>query len=532
MGGVRGAMARRADEVYESLPAGQQEVARRVALELVRPGRGTEDTRRRAPFALLGESARPVVDRLARERLVVTDRDPATGEETVEVAHEALIRHWGRLRGWVQEDREFLVWKQKLALSREEWERSGHHVGLLLPGPKQVEADGWLAARPAQIDEAARRFIRLGQRRIQKRRAELEREFAYAIESPRDGLEALIAMVRQFEGVRPDAITEDILLAAASMFASEIHRFRPEEVLDAVEAVYAHFVGQRDVFGAIAYRLADIARHPELRARAVSLSEKVRQAFIESIRIPPPGDDEDARINPRVRLPGGCFHMGSPRVDRSSNQWTERLLRLVGIGGQKAKAHRREAPQHLVTVSPFKMQARVVTNGEYRRFDPEHDPDEPAFLPVVRVSWYEALAYSVWLGGSLPTEAQWEFAARGREGRTYPWGEQRLTTARANYRSGRLAPVGSYPLGATPEGIQDMAGNVWEWCFDRYGPYTWREMTDPIGPEHGSSRVLRGGSYSYPARGLRAAFRSCRLPEHQRDYVGFRVAWWPLEGQA
>jgi formylglycine-generating enzyme required for sulfatase activity len=161
-----------------------------------------------------------------------------------------------------------------------------------------------------------------------------------------------------------------------------------------------------------------------------------------------------------------------------------------------------------------------VTNGEYRRFDPKHDPAAPDDHPVVHVSWYDAMAFAAWVGGTLPTEAQWEFAARGPSGRTYPWGDERPTRARANFDYGgsgagralATAPVGSFPEGATPEKIHDLAGNVWEWCHDGVP----------------NARFLKGGSFFNGERYLAASARNLLHPEGSESVVGFRVAW-PVE---
>jgi len=215
--------------------------------------------------------------------------------------------------------------------------------------------------------------------------------------------------------------------------------------------------------------------------------------------------------------------------------------------GYDPEAIARESPVHRVTVSSFRLSRFPVTNAQYAAFvgdtgkeAPGHwregeIPDGKEDHPVAQVSWQDAVAFCRWLserlpedGASevrLPTEAEWEFAACGEEGRRFPWGDADPDPDLANYGSnvGDTTPVGSYPEGATPEGVEDLAGNVWEWCQDRSGRYRDEDQTDPVGPEAGSSRVLRGGSSIDVPRLLRAAFRLGRLPVLRLESVGFRL---------
>jgi toxoflavin biosynthesis protein ToxD len=215
-----------------------------------------------------------------------------------------------------------------------------------------------------------------------------------------------------------------------------------------------------------------------------------------------------------VRVPGGTFRMGS-----STGEPDER-------------------PVHAVRLQPFQLQRTEVTQAAYarcvragacrpaRRYPGLSKPG----LPVVGVTWHDARAYCTWRGMRLPTEAEWERAARGIDGRRYPWGDK-LECKRANFGNflgagpcaahnpGRVLPPGSRPEGLSPTGAQDMAGNVWEWVEDTYSAYLRAEKAAP-----GARRVVRGGSccsyFAMPTTTNRLSF-----PPGYRDRdLGFRCA--------
>lgn len=182
-----------------------------------------------------------------------------------------------------------------------------------------------------------------------------------------------------------------------------------------------------------------------------------------------------------------------------------------------------------------------VTNAMYGKFlaanpkqakpkfwtDPRFKaPDQP----VVGVSWDDANSYCKWAGVRLPTEAEWEYAARGTDGRKYPWGNEVPDTARTtsaqSETTGKPSPAGKLPTGASPCGALDMAGNVWEWCADWYDRsyYPSAPAENPTGPKDGMERVIRGGSWFQPAFFLRTTYRNRATPDTRTSELGFRPA--------
>ena len=173
------------------------------------------------------------------------------------------------------------------------------------------------------------------------------------------------------------------------------------------------------------------------------------------------------------------------------------------------KGENDDKPAHTVHLDAYEIGKYPVTVAQYRKFctaTGREMPDAPDWAwendhPMVYVTWFDAEAYCRWAGGRLPTEAEWEKAARGTDGRTYPWGDTWDKNKCANRQLGLTSTVrvGSYPAGASPYGCMDMAGNVWEWCADWYDEdyYKTSPSGNPEGPSSGDSRVLRGGCWGY-----------------------------------
>jgi formylglycine-generating enzyme required for sulfatase activity len=240
-----------------------------------------------------------------------------------------------------------------------------------------------------------------------------------------------------------------------------------------------------------------------------------------------------------VDVPAGWFSIGSsPLRDRY--------------------AHDEEQPQHRLHLPAFRLTRVPVTAAQFAAFIGEtgyridaeakrsprckerpRGPKDYGFAegaghPVTCVSWHDAQAFCRWAGVRLPTEAEWEKAARGADGRLYPWGDESPDPKRCNYGNllGSTAPVGSFPAGASPCGALDMAGNAWEWTASLWGSLEQNNYRYPYNPADGREapdaseslmRVVRGGSFRDGGTRMRCAFRDWRYPFYHSDAIGFRV---------
>ena len=227
-------------------------------------------------------------------------------------------------------------------------------------------------------------------------------------------------------------------------------------------------------------------------------------------------------------VPSGSFEMGSAAPDAAPN----------------------EQPVTRTNISAFHLSRWPITNAQYELFDPAHRarraPGAGDLHPVVYVTHADAQRFCDWLNRRegrkyrLPTEAEWEYAARGSDGRTFPWGNRMDNCDLANFADANKklpwadrsmdcgfaesAPVGSFPRGASPFDIEDMAGNVWEWCLDGLSAYPGRERTNPRGPLDSSRQIYRGGSWKSRIGSLRTSARAANSPRYSASDVGFRIA--------
>lgn len=217
-----------------------------------------------------------------------------------------------------------------------------------------------------------------------------------------------------------------------------------------------------------------------------------------------------------IRIPAGEFSMGDPTADEDA--------RTV----------------HKVSLSGFWLARYEVTVEQYGRFlkvsgrrEPNHWTNarlNKPQQPVIGVTYEDAVEFCRWAGGRLPTEAEWEYAARGTDGRRYPWGNSPPDPMRASYHLdvgfGATKPVGAAEMGAGPFGALDQAGNVFEWCADWYAPdtYTRAARQNPQGPPSGELRVIRGGGWLSLPDAITVWAREKYPPLGRSTMIGFRVA--------
>jgi formylglycine-generating enzyme required for sulfatase activity/energy-coupling factor transporter ATP-binding protein EcfA2 len=576
IGGVSGAIAKRADQTLKGLQSDEQAAVRRIFTRLVRvaqPDEGAEDTKRRITLAEVDPVMQALVYKLADARLLVTGRDEQSGSETVEVAHEALIRGWAELKVWLNSDREFLLWRQRLRSLVANWVASKEDEGALLRGALLTEAEPWLKTRTNDLSEQEQHFITasraLADREVQEREAARQRELDLErrrAEAERQRAETQLQATQQlcrravWLGV---ALFVAVVVAGVALYfydVAEKTSLREVEARQIAEAntelakqQLARLEGLRlyqeaeqlkaagQVTEAIAaYSQADAAdatlkinlteQEKDVRRQAaillvkageelarngdlISAAEKYQAAFDLN---PPP----DTPVY--VRVPAGEFTMGSTGTEQYSDD--------------------DEKPQHQVILDEFWILRTEVTNGQYKECveakekgaangcePPSNsywDKETLARWPVTHVTWQQASQYATWKGGRLPTEAEWEKACRSTDARIYPWGDELPTNKLANFSSneGTVTDVGNYVDGQSPYGLLDMAGNVWEWTSSQFQEYPYEADDGREEPTGDAARTLRGGAFISDEDDVRCAGRNFNIvPSYRLDFVGFRV---------
>jgi formylglycine-generating enzyme len=311
-------------------------------------------------------------------------------------------------------------------------------------------------------------------------------------------------------------------LGRKQMMLSEVQQIKEQDVIEleklAGEAFEIRANDHVFALGEIV-AVADVmaCRVTELRHPVSSEEFNRPLEFARPEATPSDQQAENSEIEGMIYIPGGSFVMGSD---------------LSG--------HDDENPEHQIHLSAYFIGKFPVTNLEYREFiqstghlAPVHwrngtYPDlSKANHPVTHVAWQDACDYAEWFGARLPTEVEWERAARGDRGNEYPWGKSCFPDF-TNFASprGGTSPVDKYPRGVSEYGVWDMCGNVGEWVRDWYDAqyYTRSPESNPTGPEEGEQKVYRGGGYHANRMDIRAAARHFSIPTDHQPYIGFRIA--------
>lgn len=251
-------------------------------------------------------------------------------------------------------------------------------------------------------------------------------------------------------------------------------------------------------------------------------------------------------MNRGKSVPTGMNESDGVEVDMCTliNQGDTRMILIPAgefiVGSTLREGYNDERPPVTVDLDAYYIDRCEVTNAQFRLFMEASGHRAPVYWddenynhpeqPVVGVTWHDAAAYAKWAGKRLPTEAEWEKAARGTDGRMYPWGNE-WDSLKCNSNicadgNQFTAPVASFRGGASPYGVMDMAGNVWEWCADWYGSnYSRSPRKNPRGADFSGERVLRGGSWCTTDHSyLRCANRNWFSPDFGFGDAGFRCA--------
>ncbi len=257
----------------------------------------------------------------------------------------------------------------------------------------------------------------------------------------------------------------------------------------------------------------------------------------------PPREEEPSAPTPEILTITGPIYLDLVRVPAGE-------FLMGSVAARDKHADDTELPPHRVHVPEFHIGQYPVTNLQYQafveetgyqaphRWESDERPSGKGNHPVARVSWRDALAFCAWLSEAtgqpfrLPTEAEWEKAARGTDGRIYPWGDEPPDASRCNFDNqvGDTTPIGRYsPQGDSPYGLTDMAGNVLEWCQSQFRPYPYRARDGREQMEWDEPRILRGGDYSSDPARVRCGCRYVMPDFWYFNRFGFRVARGPLK---
>jgi formylglycine-generating enzyme required for sulfatase activity len=578
IGGVMAALENTAEALYDSMIPEDQVAARRLMLRLVQPGQGLEVTRSRVRRRALYQAGEAhdridrVLDKLVQAQLVHLAAGATPEDDQFEVAHEALVRNWPRLVDWLDEARIQLRQRHRLTTQADNWAENDKNTDLLLRGPALAEALQFTDFNP--LEQA---FIDASQ--AEKQRVELEKEKQRQRErrfSITLGVFAIVAIVGVLFLFRAGQTAST---AQATADAAQIESLASQLTSDALaqkgtrESIFANATSTvasgtaTSQAGAIAtsqmqneIRMTEEARvtneavwatstaQADVIATATAVAEATATRSSDSPRpTPTPDQGELSDIYSQNAQLGSVFR------DRDNML----MLYITGhtflMGGLPNDPDKRdnELPLRKVTVPDFYLDAYEVSVQQYAtflnaiggykgkcgngRYDCVATGFETSFTmllnnvgvyeakagfgsyPINWVSWYGAQDYCQWVNARLPTEAEWEYAARSINSWLYPWGNTPPDRQRAlfgvNPRTADffqvLQPVNAFPAGVSLFGAYNMGGSMWEWVADWYAPDYQQAPTDGSAfmQDLTGQKVIRGGGWTSAAGDLRTARR-------------------------
>jgi formylglycine-generating enzyme required for sulfatase activity len=591
LGKLEGAIAQSAEEAWKKIPDAQEPFAEALLLRLVQLNLVGFPTRRRARADELSPEQMKIARMLADHRILVTSRDPATGAEIVEVAHETLLFKWERFTGLLRKQREFLLWHRRLDFTSTDYYNQGEDPDALLKGHALAEARNWFQVRREGLSEQESRFI---QRSIERDDAvrevrRLEEQFI-AHQSDSNLLKSYLArsetlwpsnprIVGELEGLRADAERLfETVPAKLSLVSKLEHRMGGEdstrirwqfqtlsqlttdiqelcsssglipelgkriEFAKTVEAISV--TDRKDYWEQIISQIhsapiyGGLSISPQLGLIPLGFSPDSGLAeflHVESHQgeIPLRGEGGFLPMLSTtglilVLLPSGKFHMGAQDID--PKDWN-----------YDPKAESIEGPVHEVELSAFFMSKHLMTQGQWQRLTGKNPSRYPAgardngysytpLHPVETITWAATSAVLFKTGLEIPTEAQWEYAARAGTSTVYWTGNDENSIARgAHLLFNRLdlkrhAPVGSYD--GNPFGLYDVIGNLWEFTRDRSCTFDQPcRDGDGLRGMEGKSLIVRGCSFFNSSTQARVAYRTeDNTPEKFESWMGVRPA--------
>ncbi|MCB9137584.1 MAG: SUMF1/EgtB/PvdO family nonheme iron enzyme [Caldilineaceae bacterium] len=505
IGGVTQALAQRAEDIYQHLTDDQRQAARQLFLRLVTIGEGVEHTRRRASIEELHSL---VPDDLAallaafgsrQNRLLLIDRDEQTRAPTVEITHDALIPSWARLHTWLDEEMEGLLTQRRLNVMATEWRDAGDDAGLLATGLRLADFEDLERATSLKLNQVEREYIAASvAMREEQRRIDAERRAREAATARRAQNFQRISLILGVMSLLAVLATAIAVAAGSNARTAAAEAQAASTRLAEDEALFRMKVEDMATLAAgnVVVEVSTLEQTPV----ATFLAKETAAAELTQWE---PRFQEFNGVEMAL-APKGCFWLGSSISDNESP-----VVEICFTEG-------------------FWIDRYEVTNGQFEQLGGQAanatewtDPEQPR----TDITWYEASAFCESRGARLPTEAEWEYAARGADSRIYPWGNEYIEENAASQAMTDVpVAVGSFPQGVSWVGAHDMSGNVWEWTHSLRKSYPYDANDGRESDTDAANRILRGGSYAGSIGHLRSWARAWSKPENSKFENGFRCA--------